>query len=80
MHNRIVGDKYVRILSAILGEATFHAAYGQHRLTQFNSTSACPLAKGCPFVVARLSNFLSPIGARRCAEWLPVDLKLSKYK
>jgi hypothetical protein len=31
-----------------LGLATFHAAYGQLRLAQFNSASACPLAKGCP--------------------------------
>jgi hypothetical protein len=33
-----------------LGLATFHASYGQLRLTQFNSASACPLAIGCPFL------------------------------
>jgi hypothetical protein len=63
-----------------LGEATFHAAYGQLRLTQFNSASACPLAKRCPHVArcTAIQPFFRQSGSDACANWLPVDLRLSK--
>jgi hypothetical protein len=64
------------------GMATFHAAYGQLRLTQFNSTSACPLAKRCQFLArcTAIQLAFASLGPDACAEWLPVDLKLSKYE
>jgi hypothetical protein len=75
MHHRTVRDKHVRI--RIWGLATFHAAYGQHRVTPFNSTSACPLAKWCPFLAGCTPNPSSfrqsgadPTHARNRSRWI----------